>query len=100
MLGIFNPLFVEDKVVVLVIHSYAGVPGSAAIKGLSKVERASNGSPGGIIGVTYQSAFIPSEAVAVLDLLGGQLAPWQTEEVHIDIPQPDGQALDEREQFH
>jgi len=82
MHGIFTPLFAKDKDVVLVIHSYAGMPGSAAIKGLSKAERASNGLLGGIIGVIYESAFIPAEGVSLVDIIGG-FATWQNPDVRI-----------------
>jgi len=80
MHGIFTPLFAEDKDVVLVIHSYAGMPGSAAIKGISKAERASKGLPGGLIGVVYESAFIPAEGVSLVDIIGG-FAAWQNPDV-------------------
>ena len=82
MHGIFTPLFAKDKDVVLVIHSYAGMPGSAAIKGLSKAERASNGLLGGIIGVVYVTAFIPAEGVSLLDIIGG-FDTWQNPDVRI-----------------
>ncbi|CAG8979364.1 hypothetical protein HYALB_00002490 [Hymenoscyphus albidus] len=88
---IFTPLFKGDKDVVLVVHSYAGIPGSVAIKGLSKVERASNGLPGGIIGVVYEIAFIPQEGMSLLDMIGKRFAEWQTEDKKaglLRVPEP------------
>lgn len=59
---LLNPLIEQlGKHVVLYLHSYAGFPGSAAIRGLSQQERAAQGKKGGIIGLIYQSAFIPKE---------------------------------------
>ncbi|CAG8958219.1 hypothetical protein HYFRA_00000573 [Hymenoscyphus fraxineus] len=88
---IFTPLFKEDKDVVLVVHSYAGIPGSAAIKGLSKAESASNGLLGGIIGVVYESAFIPQESLSLLDMIVKRFADWQTEDKKaglLRVPEP------------
>lgn len=39
----------EDKEVVLVVHSYAGLPGGEAPKGLGRVDRESKGLNGGVI---------------------------------------------------
>ncbi|KAL8901437.1 MAG: hypothetical protein Q9192_000543 [Flavoplaca navasiana] len=41
----------QGKDTVLYVHSYAGFPGSAAIKGLSKTERLAAGKRGGILGL-------------------------------------------------
>ncbi|MCJ1470004.1 hypothetical protein MMC07_008649 [Pseudocyphellaria aurata] len=68
----------QGKHVVLYLHSYAGFPGSAAIRGLSQQERAAQGKKGGIIGLIYQSAFIPKEGQTLIDMLGGSYAPWQS----------------------
>ncbi|KAL8688713.1 MAG: hypothetical protein Q9218_005447 [Villophora microphyllina] len=67
----------QGKDVVLYLHSYAGFPGSTAIKGLSKAERLATGKPGGILGLIYQSAFIPLEGDTLLQMIGGKYAPWQ-----------------------
>lgn len=76
------PLIEEQgKDVVLYLHSYAGFPGSAAIHGLSKKERFAKGKKGGIIGLIYQSAFIPKEGDTLLKMIGGAYAPWQSPDV-------------------
>ncbi|KAI4104262.1 MAG: hypothetical protein LQ339_003881 [Xanthoria mediterranea] len=67
----------HGKDVVLYLHSYAGFPGSAAIEGLSKTERLSAGKQGGILGLVYQSAFIPTPGDTLLQMIGGTYAPWQ-----------------------
>lgn len=67
----------HGKDVVLYLHSYAGFPGSAAIKGLSKTERLAAGKRGGILGLIYQSAFIPKPGDTLLQMVGGTYASWQ-----------------------
>ena len=71
----------QGKDVVLYLHSYAGFPGSVAIHGLSKQERSAQGKKGGIVGLIYQSAFIPKEGDTLLKMIGGSYAPWQSPNV-------------------
>ena len=66
----------QGKDVVLYLHSYAGMPGSTAIKGFAKAERVAKGLKGGIIGLVYQSGFIPKEGQTVLGMVGGKYASW------------------------
>lgn len=61
----------------LYLHSYAGFPGSTAIAGVSKVERRAAGLQGGIIGLIFQSAFVPKVGNTLLKMIGGNYAPWQ-----------------------
>ena len=67
----------QGRDVVLYLHSYAGFPGSAAIKGMSKAERLAAGKQGGILGLIYQSAFVPKQGNTLLQMIGGSYAPWQ-----------------------
>ena len=71
----------QGKDVVLYLHSYAGFPGSAAIRGFSKSERSAQGKKGGIIGLIYQSAFIPKEGSTLFEMIGGSYAAWQSPDV-------------------
>lgn len=76
------PLIEEQrKDVLLYLHSYAGFPGSAAIKGLSKAEPLGTGKNGGVIGLIYQSAFVPQEGQTLLDMIGGSYASWHKPDV-------------------
>ena len=78
LITILSPLIEQQgKDVVLYLHSYAGFPGSTVIKGLSKQERLAAGKQGGILGLIYQSAFIPKEGNTLLQMIGGSYAPWQ-----------------------
>ena len=79
---LLHPLIVDQgKDIVLYLHSYAGFPGSAAIGGLSKKERSSKGEQGGIVGLVYQSAFIPQQGDTLVKMIGGSYAPWQSPDV-------------------
>jgi hypothetical protein len=79
---LLQPLIIDQgKDVVLYLHSYAGFPGSAAIGGLSKKERTAKGQQGGIVGLVYQSAFIPQQGDTLVKMIGGSYAPWQSPDV-------------------
>lgn len=71
----------DEKDVVVVFHSYAGVPGGTAIMGLCKNERTSNGEESGVIGLVYMCALIAKEGTSPYDMAGGQWAPWQKADV-------------------
>lgn len=81
--GMLKPLIEQGKDVVLYLHSYAGFPGSAAIAGLSKAGRREQGLKGGIIGLIYQSAFVPKVGDTLLQMIGGTYAPWQDPDVRL-----------------
>ena len=70
------PLLEEGQDVVFVVHSYAGCPGGAAAKGLSKSERRSAGKPGGIVGLVFITAFLSPTGTSLCDALGGKLDSW------------------------
>lgn len=81
--GILKPLIEQGKDVVLYLHSYAGFPGSAAIAGFSKAVRSAKGLQGGIIGLIFQSAFVPKVGDTLLHMIGGNYAPWQDPDVSL-----------------
>ncbi|KAL9626470.1 MAG: hypothetical protein Q9204_007275 [Flavoplaca sp. TL-2023a] len=66
----------EGKDLLLVCHSFGGIPGGAAAHGLSKKERRQKGEKGGIIGLVYMTAFVVAEGSSVLEFLGGKHAPF------------------------
>lgn len=74
---LFPLIHEQGKDIVLYLQSYAGFPGSAAIKELSKAERLDAGKQGGIVGLIYQSAFVPREGQTLYGMIGGSPAPWQ-----------------------
>ena len=58
--GIVEKLADQGKDVVLVTHSYGGVPGTECSTGLSKAEREAAGKKGGISRFVYVTSVVPS----------------------------------------
>lgn len=72
-------LFVKKKQVVLLAHSYGGIPAAAATEGLTRLERAAAGLPGGFCHVIYISAFaLPVREMSLLQAVGGSFPGWVT----------------------
>jgi len=67
----------EQHDVIMVMHSYSGMPGSAAALGLGKAERAAQGKTTSVLGQIYiSSILIPGgDGKDVVATLGGQLPP-------------------------
>ncbi|KAJ9255373.1 hypothetical protein DTO207G8_3129 [Paecilomyces variotii] len=61
----------EGKDVLMVMHSYGGIPGTESTKGLLKKEREIEGKKGGIVGLVYMTAFLLPEGQSVGSFLGG-----------------------------
>lgn len=61
----------EDKDIVLVAHSYGGVPVTQSTKGLSKKERESSGKKGGIVRIAYMTCLTPALGKSAADILAG-----------------------------
>ena len=49
----------QGKNVVLLGHSYAGVPMTQSVKGLSRTERSAQGKRGGVVHLAYYAALVP-----------------------------------------
>lgn len=62
--------------VVLFMHSYAGVVGCEACKGLDKQSRQEQGQSGGVIRLFFCAAFLAPEGASLLDMLNGKPLPW------------------------
>lgn len=70
-------LFDKNKQVLLLGHSYGGIPASAATEGLTRPERAAAGLPGGFCHVVYMSAFVlPARGLSLLSAIGGSFPDW------------------------
>lgn len=73
------PFFEKGDEVVLVGHSYGGIPSCAATEGYTVQERAQRGLPGGFKSIVFMAAFaIPKRGMDLLQAFGGSWAPWQT----------------------
>lgn len=72
-----QPLFDRGREVVIVAHSYGGIPGGAATAGNGVAERAREGKKGGFRQIIYVAAFaIPVTNTDLLATFGGQWPPW------------------------
>lgn len=69
----------DGRDVVLICHSFGGVPGCQAVNGFEKDVRAGRGEAGGITRVVFLNAFIVKEGESSLDALirtGQAPPPW------------------------
>lgn len=64
------PLLASGKTVILLMHSYGGIYGSAAVAGLSVRERNKMGQKGGVAGLVYVTAVTPVVGKSLLDMMG------------------------------
>lgn len=77
----------EAKDVLLLMHSYGGVPGGAAAAGFGKVTRLLHGKGGGIIGLIYLTGNIVPEGESHLERFGNQFPPFiKTDTVRKSFP--------------
>ncbi|KAL1592718.1 hypothetical protein SLS60_011134 [Paraconiothyrium brasiliense] len=67
----------EEHDVIILTHSYSSVPGSAAVAGLSKAERAKEGKKTGVLGQIMLAALLAKggDGKSVKDAFGGQFPP-------------------------
>ncbi|TDZ26195.1 hypothetical protein Cob_v001372 [Colletotrichum orbiculare MAFF 240422] len=84
-------LTAEEKEIVLVVHSYGGLVGANAVRGLGFKERAKEGKKGGVILYVYLTAFVVPAGKSVKEMLGGQFLPWmkfeETGHVYAQTPE-------------
>lgn len=68
----------EKHNVVLVMHSYAGLPGSAAARGLGEAERVAQGKTTSVLGQIFISTILPygGDGADVIASLGGHWPPF------------------------
>lgn len=66
----------ESKELVLLCHSYGGIPGGVAAFGHSRKERLQEGQKTGVTGLVYMPAFVVPEGMTLLTFLGGIHAPY------------------------
>lgn len=66
----------QGKDVVLVVHSYGGLVGSEAMKGLGKKQRESEGKKGGVVRLVYICAFFLELGMHLQAVKNDQPYPW------------------------
>ncbi|GLA28547.1 hypothetical protein AnigIFM63326_006126 [Aspergillus niger] len=62
--------------VVVTVHSYGGLPGSEAIRGLDWSTRQRQGQPGGVTHLFFCCSFIVPAGKSLISSFGGQDLPW------------------------
>ncbi|KAF4304466.1 hypothetical protein GTA08_BOTSDO07511 [Botryosphaeria dothidea] len=62
-------LLKQGKDVVLVMHSYGGIPGTESVEGLLKTEREAAGKAGGIIRLVYLTALAPEVGRSINEVM-------------------------------
>lgn len=62
--------------VVVLMHSYGGIPGSEAVEGLTRLDQSSSREKGCVIRLIYLAAFVIAEKGSMMSGLGGQPLEW------------------------
>lgn len=79
-----QPSLDEGKKIVLVCHSYGGIPGSAATEGYQIHEREAKGLKGGIVHVIFVTSFaLPVKGLSLLAAVGGTFGPFLNRTVRL-----------------
>ncbi|KAJ9652226.1 hypothetical protein H2198_008499 [Neophaeococcomyces mojaviensis] len=76
----------DNRNVVLVLHSYAGIPGNNALSGLNTADRAAAGKDTSVVGILFIGSFLPMAGESLRDILTSDLAPGE----HIQEPYKSG----------
>ncbi len=59
----------QGKDVIIIAHSYGGVPVSQSPRGLGKLERKAQGKPGGVVRLAYMTCLVPAIGKSARDVL-------------------------------
>lgn len=77
-----EPSLAAGREIVLVCHSYGGIPTSAAAEGYQVHERKEKGLAGGIKHIVYlAAAALPFKGLSLIAALGGLYADWMDKQV-------------------
>ncbi|KAJ4142078.1 hypothetical protein NW754_014869 [Fusarium falciforme] len=67
----------DGKEIIVVCHSYGGIPGSAAVQGYQIHERRDKGLKGGIKHIVYVASFaLPARGLSLKTAIGGTYGPF------------------------
>lgn len=80
-----EPLLARSKDVVVVMHSYGGIPGSSAVKGLAKSEREAQGLSGGVTALVYMCAWMIEEGKSARESGGGRGGKLGPESLKVEV---------------
>ncbi|KAG6358488.1 hypothetical protein INS49_014372 [Diaporthe citri] len=59
----------DGRDVIIISHSYGGVPATESVRGLSKAARAKEGKPGGVVRLAYMTSLVPELGAAANEVL-------------------------------
>ncbi|EIT74575.1 hypothetical protein AO1008_00472 [Aspergillus oryzae 100-8] len=68
-------LDIGNRDVILISHSYSGMPASAAARGLGPADRAAEGKTTSVVGQIFIATILPRGGLSVIDSFGGHLPP-------------------------
>jgi hypothetical protein len=74
--------------VLLIAHSYGGLPATQSIKGVSKKERAAQGKTGGVVRLLYTTAVVPEVGKDLPSVMGDNIPT----SIQIDVSVPRAKA--------
>ena len=74
-------LNIGNQDVILISHSYSGMPASAAARGLGPADRAAEGKITSVVGQIFIATILPRGELSVIDSFGGHLPPH----MYIDV---------------
>lgn len=77
-----SELAAAGKDIILVLHSYGGIPGTESAKDLLKKDREAEHKSGGIISIVYITAFLLPLGASLGSFLG-DMPPWVVFEVSL-----------------
>ena len=83
--GIVEALANDGKEVLVVMHSYGGIPGTQAVKNLSRKEQQKQGKEGGIIGLVYVSSLLLNEGESSNDSFAAFGPPMPPEVFRLSV---------------
>ncbi|RSM10394.1 hypothetical protein CDV31_007270 [Fusarium ambrosium] len=67
----------DGKEIIVVCHSYGGIPGTAAVEGYQLHERREKGLKGGIKHIVYVASFaLPAKGLSLKTAIGGTYGPF------------------------
>lgn len=79
--NVVSKLLDEGKRVVLMTHSYGGIPGTESIRKISKKARKEMGKEGGVEKILYLASMVLQPGTSNIEAFGGTLPDFLTVEV-------------------
>ncbi|KAL1620212.1 hypothetical protein SLS56_009758 [Neofusicoccum ribis] len=74
--SVTESLLEKGKEVVLVMHSYGGIPGTESVKGLLKGDREKAGKTGGVVRLIYMTAVAPEAGQSLNEIMAPLMAKY------------------------